>query len=188
MPGRTILETDRLILRQFSEDDAEVNLRLGIDPNVLRWTRQPLDNLEHSLQAIRDFPMSDYRKHGFGRWVVALKSTGQMIGWAGLKFLEDSKEVDIGYRLLSEFWGKGYATEASRPCIDYGFKQLGLNTIIAFVLPDNSASIRVLTKLGLTDIGTAEHFGLTHRKMELQRSTWERNGLTSQSLQSSDSP
>ena len=186
MPGRTILETERLILREFSEDDVETNYRLGLDPAVVRWTRQPLDSLEHSLQIIRDFPMADYRKHGFGRWVVALKSTGEMIGWSGLKFLEATREVDVGYRFLSEHWGKGYATESSRPCLEYGFKILGLDAIIAFALPDNAASIRVLTKLGLTRTGSVIHADLPHGRFELTRSTWEQ--LTSQPLRSSDSP
>jgi RimJ/RimL family protein N-acetyltransferase len=126
--------------------------------------------------------MADYTKHGFGRWVVALKTTGEMVGWAGLKFLEESKEVDIGYRLLSEFWGKGYATEASRPCIEYGFKQLGLNTIIAFVLPDNSASFALPN---WRPVSAAEHFGLTHRKWI---ATIDWNTVTFQPLRSSDSP
>jgi RimJ/RimL family protein N-acetyltransferase len=187
MAGRIMIETERLILREFTEDDAEVNLRLGIDPHVLRWTRQPLDGLEHSLQVIRDFPMADYRKHGFGRWVVVLKSTGAMIGWSGLKFLEDTREVDIGYRFLSEHWGKGYATESSRPCLEYGFKRLGLDYIIAFALADNAASIRVLTKLGLTKTGMVQHFDLPHSRFELKRTTWEES-VTSQPLPSSGSP
>ena len=123
-------------------------------------------------RVLLDHPIADYAKHGFGRWACVLKSTGELIGFNGLKYMERFKAVDIGYRLLSRHWGKGYATEAALPCIDYGFKQLGLERIIGLVLPENAASIRVLTKLRMTDAGEIEHCQLTHRRFVLERADW----------------
>lgn len=89
----------------------------------------------------------DYEKYGFGRFAVELKENAQFIGFSGLKYLDDMNEVDLGYRLMREHWGKGIATESCKACLDYGFNQLNLKKIIAMVLPDNAASIRVLEKL-----------------------------------------
>jgi RimJ/RimL family protein N-acetyltransferase len=181
-----MIETERLILREFTADDAEANLRLGTDPAVVRWTKQPLTSVEESRQLLLDHPIADYGKHGFGRWACVLKSTGEFIGFCGLKFLEPTQEVDIGYRLVSPQWGRGYATEAARPCMDYGFGQLGLDCIVGFVLPENVASIRVLTKLGMSDVGTVEHFGTPHRRYVIDRAAWQ--AVTSRSLPPSGSP
>ena len=62
-------------------------------------------------------PIADYRKHGFGRWGVVLKATGRLIGFAGLKYLDELREVDVGYRLLPEYWGMGLATEAAQASV-----------------------------------------------------------------------
>ena len=77
-----------------------------------------------------------------------MKNIGnEFIGFAGLKYLDDMDEVDLGYRFAKEYWGKGIATEAAKACVDYGFNKLGLSRIIAMVLPQNKGSIRVLEKL-----------------------------------------
>jgi RimJ/RimL family protein N-acetyltransferase len=151
MPPAIILETERLLLRQLDEDDAEQFYQLGRDPEVNRYTFDPcLTSLDEALAVLRARPMADYQKYGFGRWACILKDQGQFIGWAGLKFLDDLQEVDLGYRLLREFWGKGLATEASRAAVAYGFDKLGLKTIIGLVDPANVASVRVLEKCGLS--------------------------------------
>ena len=78
------------------------------------------------------------------------KETGNPIGWCGLKFHTDTKETDIGYRLLENAWGKGYATESAKACIDYGFNHFNLNRIIGDAMKENTASINVFKKLGMT--------------------------------------
>src|SRR5688572_5281810 len=116
-----ICETERLILREQTEDDAPAVLRLGSDPLVTRFLLDKAPtNLEEALALLRAHPLTDYRKYGFGRWAVVLKSTGEMIGFTGLKYLADMNEVDVGYRLLSAYWGMGLATESARPAIAYG--------------------------------------------------------------------
>ncbi len=162
MPGRIILETERLILREFDEADAPTFLLLCSDPQIIRYTGDPgggLTNIEQAAEGIRSRPMADYRKHGFGRWACVLKATGAVIGFAGLKNLDELSEIDIGYRFLPAHWGCGLATEASRATLAYGFDQLHLTRIIGLVMPDNIASVRVLEKIGLHYTGIIDYSG-----------------------------
>src|SRR5580765_3637236 len=103
MAGRQILETERLLLREFDEGDVAAFYRLGSDPDVIRYTLDPgggLKDLDHALEVLRTRPMADYQKYGFGRWACVHKAHGEVIGFAGLKFLDDLGEVDLGYRFL----------------------------------------------------------------------------------------
>ena len=151
MPGKLILETERLLLREFDEDDVEPFHTLLSSPDVIRYTLDPgggSKNVEHTLEILRSHPLADYRNYGFGRWACVDKASGRVIGFAGLKYLEESGEVDLGYRLLPTHWGLGLATEAGRAILHHGFTRLGLTRIIASVVPDNVASVQVLEKLG----------------------------------------
>jgi RimJ/RimL family protein N-acetyltransferase len=159
MPGKSILETERLLLREFDEGDVAPFYLMGSDPAVIRYTGDPaggLTSLEHALEVLRSRPLADYRNHGYGRWACVLKASGEVIGFAGLKYLADMQEVDIGYRLLPAYWGQGLATEAARAVLDYGRTRLGLGRIIGLVDPENVASVRILEKLGLTPDGQVE--------------------------------
>jgi ribosomal-protein-alanine N-acetyltransferase len=156
MAGKSILETERLLLREFDEGDVEPFYLMGSDPAVIRYTGDPgagLTSREHALEVMRSRPLADYRKYGYGRWACVLKASGAVIGFAGLKYLEELREVDIGYRLLPAYWGQGLATEAGRAVLDYGRACLGLKRIVGFVDPANVASVRVLEKLGMTADG-----------------------------------
>jgi RimJ/RimL family protein N-acetyltransferase len=162
MAGKLILETERLFLREFDEGDAAPFYLLGSDPAVLRYTGDPgggLRSIEHALEVLRSRSIADYRNYEYGRWACVLKANGEVIGFAGLKYLADVQEVDIGYRLLPAYWGQGLATEASRAVLDYGRTRLGLERIIGLVDPENVASVRVLEKLGLMSAGQIEYQG-----------------------------
>lgn len=162
MYGKIILETKRLLLREFDEGDVGPFYLMGSDPAVIRYTGDPgggLTSLEHALEVLRTRPIADYRKYGYGRWACVLKSSGEVIGFAGLKFLPESGDVDLGYRLLPAYWGQGLATEACRAIMDHGRTRLRLGRIIAMVHPDNVASVRILEKLGLTRVGEVDFGG-----------------------------
>ena len=103
--------------------------------------------------------MADYRKHGFGRGACILKSTGENIGFAGLKYLEELGEVDVAYRLMPAYWGQGLATEVALASVRYGFADLGLKQIIGLAMPENIASVRVLEKTGLRFVETVTFWG-----------------------------
>lgn len=148
-PGKPILETQRLWLRQFVPEDARACFELNSIPEVLKYTGEAAPgSVEEVRQGLCERPILDYQKHGFGRWAVIFKETGELIGMAGLKHLDDLQEVDLGYRLFPKYWGLGLATEACRPCIDYGFDQFRLPRILGLVDPQNVRSVRVLQKLG----------------------------------------
>src|SRR5262249_16779962 len=130
------------------------------DPLVTRYTGdQPPQSVEEARAMLLARPIADYAKYGYGRWACVLKETGTVIGFCGLKFLEELGEVGIGYRLQPDWRGKGLATECTRATLDYGFEQLGLPRIIALVHPDNAASIRVLEKLGMHSAGVIDYHG-----------------------------
>lgn len=142
------LETERLILRPFTLEDIEPSYQMNLDAEVNRYTGDGgIVSREELERRIKEDVLGDYQKHGYGRLALELKGEGRFIGFCGLKYLEDHQEVDLGYRLMSNYWGKGLATEAAKACVDFGFNQLKLPKIIAMVLPDNKASIHVLQKL-----------------------------------------
>ena len=159
---KVILETDRLLLREFVEDDAESFFKLNNYPEVVRFVPdKPLLNVEQARQTLIDHPIADYRRYGFGRGACILKSTGEQIGFAGLKYLDELGEVDVAYRLLPAHWGQGLATEVALASVRYGFAALGLKRIIGLVMPKNIASVRVLEKTGLRYSGTVTLWGHT---------------------------
>lgn len=159
---KVILETDRLLLREYVEDDAEAFYKLNADPEVVRFVPdKQLLNVEQARRTLIDHPIADYRRHGFGRGACILKSTGEQIGFAGLKYLDELGEVDVAYRFLRKYWGQGLATEVALASIRYGFAALGLKRIIGLVMPKNIASLRVLEKTGLRYSGTVTLWGHT---------------------------
>jgi RimJ/RimL family protein N-acetyltransferase len=143
------LTTSRLVLRPFTIEDVPVQYEMNLDPEVSRYTGDGgvvgIDEIE---RRIKDHVLRDYRVHGFGRMAVVLKETDEVIGFCGLKYLSDLEEVDLGYRFVQRHWGKGIATEAGQAILDYGWSDLGLKRVIAWVLPENEGSVRVLDKLG----------------------------------------
>ena len=159
---KVILETDRLLLREFVEDDAESFFKLNNYPEVVRFVPdKPLLNVEQARQTLIVHPIADYRRYGFGRGACILKSAGEQIGFAGLKYLDELGEVDVAYRLLPAHWGQGLATEVALASVRYGFAALGLKRIIGLVMPKNIASVRVLEKTGLRYSGTVTLWGHT---------------------------
>lgn len=156
---KAIIETPRLLLRQFTLGDAAAFLRLVNDPQVTRYTGDGgmVTTLDEARASLADRPLADYANYGYGRWACVFKATQEVIGFAGL--LDDLNEVDIGYRFIPAYWGQGLATEAARPVMEYGFTQLRLPRIIGLADPANVASVRVLLKLGMTYVETIEYRG-----------------------------
>jgi RimJ/RimL family protein N-acetyltransferase len=150
MPHDIILETERLIIREHVLSDAPFFFTLNSNYNVVKYTGDSSFKMIAEAEKIVQYVMNQYKENGYGRWLVTEKETGNPIGWCGLKFHTDTKETDIGYRLLESAWGKGYATESAKACIDYGFKHFNLNRIIGDAIKENTASINVFKKLGMT--------------------------------------
>lgn len=149
----TIIETPRLILREIlPETDAAGFFELNNDPEVLRYTGDlPFESVEAARVFLENYPQ--YRLHGYGRWSTLLKTTGEFLGWCGLRFSEELGGADVGFRLHRRHWGQGYASEAARSSVIYGFEHLKLNTIWGKAAKANVASVRVLEKIGLCFFG-----------------------------------
>ena len=146
----TILETDRLLLRQLTTDDSEFILELLNDPSFIRNIGdRNVRTLDDADAYIMKGPVASYAKNGFGLYLVLLKETNESIGMCGLIKRDGLEDVDIGYALLPRFWSKGYAVEAAQATKMYAKDEVGLKRIVAIVDPANQGSIRVLEKIGL---------------------------------------
>ncbi len=144
------LETEHLCLRRFTLDDAKQYQPLVTLPEVLRYTGEsPQSSLDDVREILRTRPLRDYALHGFGRMACIEKCSGRLVGFSGLKYLDDLQEVDVGYRFLPECWGKGYATQSAQALMRAGAERYGITRIVGLVQPANAASVRVLRKLGL---------------------------------------
>lgn len=146
----TVLETERLILRQLTTDDADFIFELLNDPSFIRNIGdRNIRTIDDACAYIVNGPLKSYDKNGFGLYLIILKETNESIGMCGLIRRENLEDVDIGYALLPRFWSKGYAVEAARATRDYARDVIGLKRLVAIVDPTNEGSIRVLEKIGL---------------------------------------
>jgi len=146
---KVILETNRLYLREFMSADGFHFFHLNNDPDVIKYTgNDAFESLQDATNFIENY--ADYKKNGFGRWAVCLRSTNEFLGWCGLKYEAENDEIDIGFRFYKKYWGNGYATEAAKACIQYGFKNLKISEIVGRAYKANIASIQVLKKCNLT--------------------------------------
>lgn len=165
-------ETKRLEHRALTVDDAEAYFALNTHPDIMRYIHEPLlKSVEEARAAIANYP--DFDTVGYGRWGCVLKANRSVIGFCGLKYLPELEAVDVGFRFLPEYWGRGLATEAAAASIVFGFKTLGLQRIIGLVLPENGASIRVLEKVGMRRQGIFTYQGLSVLRFEIDRARYQ---------------
>ena len=143
-----IIQTHRLVLREFIPEDATHMFLLNSDEEVIRFTGdKSFNNVDEARTMIENY--HQYEKYGHGRWTVSLDSSQEYLGWCGLSYNESSNETDLGFRFLRQHWGKGFATESALACIQYAFNDLGLIKVIGRAMKENPASIRVLQKAGM---------------------------------------
>jgi [ribosomal protein S5]-alanine N-acetyltransferase len=150
-----ISETERVILREMTPDDAESLYLLNDDPEVIRYTGDPpFENIEAARSFLLQY--DQYRKYGIGRWAMINKTDTAFLGWCGLKFSTENMEYDIGYRLFKKYWNKGYASEAAAECLKLGFDRFKIQTIVGHAMKGNIASIRVFEKIGMRFLKTSD--------------------------------
>jgi RimJ/RimL family protein N-acetyltransferase len=146
------LRTSRLRLRQWRPDDYEPWARLNGDPHAMRFYPTVLDRAESD--ALADRFAARLAEQGWGLWAVELVDGGPFIGSVGLNVpafdAHFTPAVEVGWRLLPEHWGHGYATEAARAAVEFGFTRLGLDEIVSFTTTVNEPSRRVMERLGMT--------------------------------------
>lgn len=162
-----VIETERLLLRQFTAEDAPLIYELNLDPEVTRYTLDPIADLDQARRVLEQTIIPQYALYNHGRWAVHTREGMAFIGWCGLKALPGLNEIDLGYRFMKKAWGRGYATEAAFASIRYGFETLGLRRIVGRALPGNLASLRVLEKCGMRYVGEEVVEGLLHRTYDI---------------------
>ena len=144
--------TDRLLLRELREGDLDPIAAMNADPRVMEYFPSTLSRAENDAFAGR--VREHLTKHGFSFWVVESRADGQFLGLTGLlrpRFVAHFTPcVEIGWRFAAAHWGKGYATEAAKASLRFGFDRLGLSEIVAYTVPQNQRSRRVMEKLGMS--------------------------------------
>jgi RimJ/RimL family protein N-acetyltransferase len=160
---RTILQTPRLVLREFSGDDVDNLFDLNSDPEVMRYITggRPTPR-EEIRDKIIPFHLAIYdRFDRLGTWAAESAATGEFLGWFHFRAGPgtDIANIDLGYRLRRSAWHKGYATEGSRALISAGFTDLGVQRVFAHTMTVNTASRRVMEKCGLSLVRTIPYEG-----------------------------
>ncbi len=157
--GRTILETDRLVLREMVPDDAPFILTLLNDPSFIRNIGdRGVRTLADARRYITKGPLAGYAAQGFGLWLVERKDDRTPVGVCGLLKRDVLDDPDIGFAYLPEFQSKGFGFEAARAVLDHARDVLRLPRVLAIVSRDNVASARLLEKLGMSFTGIIQPY------------------------------
>ncbi|MEO8501474.1 MAG: GNAT family N-acetyltransferase [Vicinamibacteria bacterium] len=145
-----VLETNRLVLRRLTLNDAPFMVELLNEPSFLRYIGdRGVRNVQDARQYLLKGPIASYEKFGFGLYLTFLKEFGDPVGLCGLLKRDTLEDVDVGFASLPAHWRKGYAAEAAAATLEHGRAAFGLKRIVAITSPDNVASIGVLEKIGL---------------------------------------
>jgi ribosomal-protein-alanine N-acetyltransferase len=149
--GKPMLETPRLLLRAWRPGDREPFREINADPRVMEYFVAPLSAVESD--ALVDRIEAHFARHGFTFFAVELRATGELIGMVGMAHVPFEAHftpcVEIGWRIAAAHWNQGLATEGAAECLRFGFEVLGLAEVVAFTVPANRPSRRVMEKLGM---------------------------------------
>jgi ribosomal-protein-alanine N-acetyltransferase len=166
------IHTPHLFLRPFSLDDSTTLQRIYQDESVLRYfpdpSPPPLDKVERFLI----HQQNHWEQYGYGNWAITPESDNVIVGWAGLQYLPELNETEVGYLLEPSFWGKGFATEAALASLRYGFDHFDFMYIIALIHPENIASRRVIEKCGAVYTETLFLWGIQLMRFVVKRDFW----------------
>ena len=164
------LETLRLAMREFVPSDFDDVHRLDSDARVMKYITGKPATLEQTHATMRRVTRYYRLYPDFGAWYTVRRDTGKFIGWFSLKYAGKSPDVEVGYWLLPDAWGHGFATEGAQAMVDYGFDDLGLHKIIGVTHRGNKASQHVLMKAGLEDVGWGDYYDKRLRLFVAERS------------------
>lgn len=153
------LDTERTVLRPFVLVDAAQAFAWFSDPEVMRHIpRGPDHTLEETSARIGRY-MAHQADHGFSKWVIIDRSSGKLMGDAGLHFLPDGQRVELGYRLARPYWGQGLATEVGQKWIEVAGDFISQSLLYAFAHPENASSLHIIRKLGFTYLQQETFYG-----------------------------
>jgi len=164
-----MIETARLHIRRFTLADIDTLAALRADKEVMRYIHTVPQTRDVVQKRIETFGIQ-YVERGFAQWAVEDKASNALIGWCGFSYLDDTPpDIEIGYGLGKLHWGKGFASEAARACLRYGFENLNFERVAAVAMPENSASRHVMEKCGLKYLRDSFHWGVDVAYYEIRR-------------------
>ena len=168
-----ILTSERLLLRPVTGRDLSAIAAMDSDPSVMRYIclKSPVPSYEQALEEAHNI-LALRAPSGGGTWGITCRTTQRFFGWIWVVLLGDVPYIDLGYRLASRFWGRGYATEAGQQVVHHAFLDLGIPDLTALIHPLNLASARVAEKVGLTLTGTVDTFGTVLDRYAVSRARY----------------
>jgi RimJ/RimL family protein N-acetyltransferase len=174
-PGQTdtsleaVIETERLMLRRLTAGDAEAIFEVIGDPVAMQYYPQPYTREDAVIWVERN--LRRYQEYGYGIFAMVLKSSGEVIGDCGLarQMVEGESMLEVGYHLQRLHWGRGYATEAARGCMDYAFTELGAEEVVSLIRPQNLPSRRVAERNGMQVVREVSFGELPHLLYAMRR-------------------
>lgn len=170
------LTTARLALRPLRADDLDALHRILCEPEVLRYFPKPEPPSRERAREIIEGQERHWAERGYGWWAVFPRGGDAFMGWCGLQYLPDTDEVEVACLLGPEHWGKGYAVEGGTAALEYGFRELGAETIVAVVHPQNQRSRRAVENLGLSFTNDARYFGMDACWYAIERAAFVARG------------
>src|SRR3990172_2818177 len=166
------IRTPRLTLRPFRAEDAAGLHRLMSEEGGLRYfPRTTPPRLERVERLVVSY-LEHWEQRGYGLWAVELTATGELMGRCGVQDITETGEVEVDVLFGGKFWGQGYATEAGRECLAFGFEVTKEDALVGIVHPEHEASKRVIEKLGFKLTERKEYFGMDCLRYELKRADW----------------
>jgi ribosomal-protein-alanine N-acetyltransferase len=158
------IETERLLIRPFTpgSEDSSAMADVYCDPQVMRFIPGGALADKEAVRAMLDSYASAQAEHGFSSWAVVEREAGRLIGDVGLGIFQPTGDIELGYTLARNCWGRGYATEAARACLSAALAHLDAPRIIAVVDVENEASLRVPERIGMTRTESIEAYGRPH--------------------------
>ncbi len=166
-----MLETKRLFLRRFTEDDLEALYVLRSDAETMQYIKLPETPAETLTWLQLVSSRWEHEKIGF--CAVILKETSELIGWCGLWRLRETGELEVGYAIIKTMWRKGLASEAAKAFLSHGFEDLGVERIVAVARADNIASRRVMEKIGMSFEKIGIFYNVECAYYAINRETWK---------------
>jgi RimJ/RimL family protein N-acetyltransferase len=167
--------THRLCLRQFRQEDLEAYARIMGDHEVGKWFPKGTGYTREEAKRSLDSILEHWSKHGFGIWAVTNKENKELLGRCGLNLITDTSETEVDFVLARDYWGKGYATEAAKAALAYGFEVLKLGRIIALAKPEHAASRKVIEKIGMHYIRNAGYWNMTCAYYDIAKTDYDQH-------------
>ncbi len=167
------LRTRHLLLRPWTVEDAGALFEILQERDILHYFPNPDPPAREIVEAYIHRQLAHWKEYGYGHWAIVLPGEGQVLGWNGLEFLPELGECEVAYLLSRRVWGRGYATEAARAALCFGFENGGLESIIGLVHPENEASIRVLEKCGLSLVDRINLWRMDLERYRIGRTVFE---------------